>query len=322
MIDQQELEARYARVVGAEAAFFVYAERVDDAFGRLGAVSPGSRLVDMVGGPGLRVADVRAVAREVHAACGSLWVDITVPSQFGCCAFELGADVQGEALDRVAAGGLERKAVALAVRDADLIAHVGASPSHALSQGDLETIACGLDTFPSRMQRHCDHARALAEYLSCCERLAAAWYPGLASHPDHELATRLDTFPSRMQRHCDHARALAEYLSCCERLAAAWYPGLASHPDHELATRVLLHGFGPAVDFELPAVPGRAAGDFIDRCRLNGRACKAGGRRTRLHARDGWEGSAVRIFAGLDDPLEIADDLDQAMRWFCSPPQP
>lgn len=275
MIDQQELEARYARVVGAEAAFFVYAERVDDAFGRLGAVSPGSRLVDMVGGPGLRVADVRAVAREVHAACGSLWVDITVPSQFGCRALELGADVQGEALDRVAAGGLERKAVALAVRDADLIAHVGASPSHALSQGDLEAIVCGLDTFPSRMQRHCDHARALAEYLSCCERLAAVWYPGLATHPDHELATR-----------------------------------------------VLLHGFGPAVDFELPAVPGRAAGDFIDRCRLNGRACKAGGRRTRLHARDGREGSAVRIFAGLDDPLEIADDLDQAMRWFCSPPQP
>lgn len=275
MIDQQELEARYARAVGAEAAFFVYAERVDDAFGRLGALSPGSRLVDMVGGPGLRVADVRAVAREVHVACGSLWVDITVPSQFGCRAFELGADVQCEALDRVAAGGLERKAVALAVRDADLIAHVGASPSHALSQGDLEAIACGLDTFPSRMQRHCDHARAIAEYLSCCERLAAVWYPGLASHPDHELATR-----------------------------------------------VLLHGFGPAVDFELPAVPGRAAGDFIDRCRLNGRACKAGGRRTRLHARDGREGSAVRIFAGLDDPLEIADDLDQAMRWFCSPPQP
>lgn len=275
MIDQQELEARYARVVGAEAAFFVYAERVDDAFGRLGAMSPGSRLIDMVGGPGLRVADARAVAREVHAARGSLWVDITVPSQFGCRAFELGADVQGEALDRVAAGGLERKAVALAVRDADLIAHVGGSPSHVLSQGDLEAIACGLDTFPSRMQRHCDHARALAEYLSCCERLAAVWYPGLATHPDHELATR-----------------------------------------------VLLHGFGPAVDFELPAVPGRAAGDFIDRCRLNGRSCKAGGRRTRLHARDGWEGSAVRIFAGLDDPLEIADDLDQAMRWFCSPPQP
>lgn len=274
MIDQQELEARYARVVGAEAAFFVYAERVDDAFGRLVAMSPGSRLIDMVGGPGLRVADARAVAREVHAARGSLWVDITVPSQFGCRAFELGADVQGEALDRAAAGGLERKAVALAVRDADLIAHVGGSPSHVLSQGDLEAIACGLDTFPFRMQRHCDHARALAEYLSCCERLAAVWYPGLATHPDHDLATR-----------------------------------------------VLLHGFGPAVDFELPTVPGRAAGDFIDRCRLNGRACKAGGRRTRLHARDGREGSAVRIFAGLDDPLEIADDLDRAMRWFSSPPQ-
>ncbi len=321
MIDQQELEARYARVVGAEAAFFVYAERVDDAFGRLVAMSPGSRLIDMVGGPGLRVADARAVAREVHAARGSLWVDITVPSQFGCRAFELGADVQGEALDRVAAGGLERKAVALAVRDADLIAHVGGSPSHVLSQGDLEAIACGLDTFPSAggLER-----KAVALAVRDADLIAH-----VGGSPSHVLsqgdleaiACGLDTFPSRMQRHCDHARALAEYLSCCERLAAVWYPGLATHPDHDLATRVLLHGFGPAVDFELPTVPGRAAGDFIDRCRLNGRACKAGGRRTRLHARDGREGSAVRIFAGLDDPLEIADDLDRAMRWFSSPPQ-
>lgn len=275
MSRQRELEARYARAVGAELAVFVYADRVDSAAARPGAMAVGDQLIDMIGGAGLRVADARAASRKAHALGGRLWADVTVPSFFGCHALDLGVDVQCEALDRVAAGGLARKVVALAVRDADLIAHVGASPSHALSQGDLEAIACGLDTFPSRMQRHCDHARAIVEYLSCCERLAAVWYPGLASHPDHELATR-----------------------------------------------VLLHGFGPAVDFELPAVPGRAAGDFIDRCRLNGRACKAGGRRTRLHARDGREGSAVRIFAGLDDPLEIADDLDQAMRWFCSPPQP
>lgn len=275
MTTQRELEDRYARAVAATSAVFVYADHVDDALARSGAMGPRDRLVDMIGGAGLRVADARTAASEVHAAGGRLWTDVTVPSFFGCHVFDLGVDVQCEALDRIAAGGLERKVVALSMRDADLIAHVGASPSHALSQGDLEAIACGLDTFPSRMQRHCDHARAIAEYLSCCECLAAVWYPGLASHPDHELATR-----------------------------------------------VLLHGFGPAVDFELPAVPGRAAGDFIDRCRLNGRACKAGGRRTRLHARDGREGSAVRIFAGLDDPLEIADDLDQAMRWFCSPPQP
>lgn len=275
MSRQRELEARYARAVGAELAVFVYADRVDSAAARPGAMAVGDQLIDMIGGAGLRVADARAASRKAHTLGGRLWADVTVPSFFGCHALDLGVDVQCEALDRVAAGGLARKVVALAVRDADLIAHVGASPSHALSQGDLEAIACVLDTFPSRMQRHCDHARAIAEYLSCCERLAAVWYPGLASHPDHELATR-----------------------------------------------VLLHGFGPAVDFELPAVPGRAAGDFIDRCRLNGRACKAGGRRTRLHARDGREGSAVRIFAGLDDPLEIADDLDQAMRWFCSPPQP
>lgn len=136
------------------------------------------------------------------------------------------------------------------------------------------------------------------------------------------IAHGLDSVSTRMQRHFDHARALAEYLACCDGLVRVDYPGLATHPDRSLAERVLRHGFGPAVDFELPGDWGATAGDFIGRCRLSGRDCHAGGPRTRLHARDGWQGSAVRIFAGLDDPLAIADDLDQAMRWFRNPPQP
>lgn len=272
MMVQQELETRYAQLVCAVNAVFVYGDRVDEALACLGAMEEEDRLVDMVGGAGLRVADVRAESREVHARGGLLWADITVPSHFGCHAFELGADVQCEALDRVAAGLLERKVVAFSARGACAIDRVKGLPSCTLSQGDLEAIACGLDTVPERMQRHFDHARALAEYLSCCDWLV-----------------RVD------------------------------YPGLAAHPDRSLAERVLRHGFGPAVDFELPEGWGVAAGDFIGRCRLNGRDCRAGGSRTRLHARDGWRGSAVRIFAGLDDPLAIADDLDRAMRRFRSP---
>lgn len=272
---QQELETRYAQLVCAEIAVFVYGDRVDEALARLGIVADEDRLADMVGGTGLRVADVRAESREVHAHGGLMWVDITVPSHFGCHAFELGADVQCEALDRVAGGLLDRKVVALSARSARAVARVGDQPSCALAQADLEVIAHGLDSVSTRMQRHFDHARALAEYLACCDGLV-----------------RVD------------------------------YPGLATHPDRSLAERVLRHGFGPAVDFELPGDWGATAGDFIERCRLNGRGCHAGGPRTRLHARDGWQGSAVRIFAGLDDPLTIADDLDQAMRWFRNPAQP
>lgn len=269
MTTQRELEARYARAVDATSAVFIYADHVDDVLARPGILGPEERLVDMIGGVGLRVADARAAAREAHAAGARLWADVTVPSFFGCHAFDLGVDVQCEALDRIAAGGLARKVVALSAR------------------GDVPLASDRIDFYD----------------------LAA-------------ISDGLKTAPARMQRHFDHARALAEYLACCDGLVRVDYPGLATHPDRSLAERVLRHGFGPAVDFELPGDWGATAGDFIGRCRLSGRDCHAGGPRTRLHARDGWQGSAVRIFAGLDDPLAIADDLDQAMRWFRNPPQP
>lgn len=274
MVEQQELEARYARCASAKTAVFVYADHVTDACARSGLMAEGDVLLDMVGGRGLRVADVRARASEARGTAGRLLVDITVPSHFGCHAFELGADVQLEALDRVAAGMLRRKVVAISSRTDLTVA------GDALDSDDLAAIAQGLDSLHERMQRHFDHARALAEYLSCCDSLISGG-----------------------------------------RVAVS-YPGLTSHPDHDLATRVLVHGFGPAVDFELPDAWGVAAGEFIRCCRLNGRSQPAGGFNTRLHARDGSDGRAVRIFAGLDNPLEIADDLDQAMRWFRNPPAP
>lgn len=57
---QQELETRYAQLVCAEIAVFVYGDRVDEALARLGVMADEDRLTDMVGGTGLRVADVRA----------------------------------------------------------------------------------------------------------------------------------------------------------------------------------------------------------------------------------------------------------------------
>lgn len=260
-MDQQELEARYAQCASAKNAVFVYAGHVTDACARPGVMAGADVLLDMVGGQGLRVADVRAASNGVHGAGGRLLVDITVPSHFGCSALELGADVQLEALDRVAAGKLACKVVAFASR--------GVLPfeSDTLLETDLTVIAEGLDSLSVRMQRHFDCARALAEYLACCEG----------------------------------------------PLSAA-YPGLADHPDHDLATRVLRHGFGPAVEFELPESWGISAGEFIERCRLNERSCAAGGSFTRLHARDGAHGRAVRMFAGMDDPLAIAADLDCAFR--------
>ena len=116
----------------------------------------------------------------------------------------------------------------------------------------------------------------------------------------------------RMQRHTDHARVIAEYLAAHPLVPQTCYPGLKSHPDHDVAARTLMHGFGPAVDFEL--AERMSAGTFIKRCSASHRDHPAGGRATRLSPLCGDESHYIRLFAGLDDPIDIVDSLEQAMR--------
>jgi methionine-gamma-lyase len=55
---------------------------------------------------------------------------------------------------------------------------------------DTWLTAIGLKTFELRMQRHCENALAVAQFLERHPAVAHVYYPGLASHPQHELAKR------------------------------------------------------------------------------------------------------------------------------------
>ncbi|MDH5736110.1 MAG: PLP-dependent transferase, partial [Gammaproteobacteria bacterium] len=48
----------------------------------------------------------------------------------------------------------------------------------------------GLETLQIRMKAHCDNALALAQWLEQQDQVARVYYPGLESHPQHELAKR------------------------------------------------------------------------------------------------------------------------------------
>jgi O-acetylhomoserine (thiol)-lyase len=52
-------------------------------------------------------------------------------------------------------------------------------------------IAVGAETLALRMERTCANARALAEMLAADDRVAAVYYPGLESHPQHHIASAL-----------------------------------------------------------------------------------------------------------------------------------
>lgn len=234
--------------------------------------------VNSIGGFGLRVPDLRALGRAAREAHALLVVDNTVAGVFGCDPLRLGAVLSLEALDRVCAGDAPHKLVAVSVAHSQLKRHrvdAAAECVHALFAG------CGASAL--------DLSTEEADVLEC----------GLSS---------LD---ARMQALFDRARALAEYLAANEVVRNVCYPGLSSHPDHAVATGILEHGFGPAVEFDLIE---RSAGDLFDALPGEFRTSPAGGATTRLSAPRGKQGSTIRLFAGTDDPLQVAATLDNALR--------
>lgn len=326
----QQLEESWAARAGARAARLVSASHVPAALSLLGIVRPSDRLVafaddfadafargfdgcdvamvgepsvaafagasegfdasfevegphlwwfvNSIGGFGLCVPDLRTLGRAAREAHALLVVDNTVACVFGCDPLRLGAALSLEALDRVCAGKAPRRLVAASVARSQLKRHrvdAAAECAHALFAG------CG------------------ASALDLSTEEADVLERGLSS---------LDT---RMQAHFDRARALAEYLAANEMVRNVRYPGLTSHPDHAIATGILEHGFGPAVEFDLID---RTAGELFDALPGEFRTSPAGGATTRLSAPRGKQGSAIRLFAGTDDPLQVAATLDNAFR--------
>ena len=159
--------------------------------------------VNSLGGFGLRAPDLRALGQAARACGALLVVDNTVASVFGCDSLRLGAVLSLEALDRVCAGEGPRKLVAVSVARSQLKRHrVDAAaecvhalvdgcelPSLALDDDEADVLERGIDSLDARMQAHLDRARALAEYLAANEMVRNVRYPGLASHPDHAVAT-------------------------------------------------------------------------------------------------------------------------------------
>ena len=186
--------------------------------------------VNSLGGFGLRVPDLRALGQAARACGALLVVDNTVASVFGCDSLRLGAVLSLEALDRVCAGEGPRKLVAVSVARSQLKRHrVDAAaecvhalvdgrelPSLALDDDEADVLERGIDSLDARMQAHVDRARALAEYLAANEMVRNVRYPGLASHPDHAVATGI----------LEHGFGPAVEFDLIERTAGALFDAL------------------------------------------------------------------------------------------------
>jgi cystathionine gamma-lyase len=165
----------------------------------IAALQPDTRMVwvETPTNPLLRLADLRAIA-EICRERGILSVaDNTFASPWVQRPLELGFDVvvhsttkylngHSDVIGGVAIVGREARHEPLRERLGFLQNSVGAIAGPFDSFLTLR----GVKTLALRMERHCSSALALAQWLESQPQVARVHYPGLASHPQHELARR------------------------------------------------------------------------------------------------------------------------------------
>jgi cystathionine beta-lyase/cystathionine gamma-synthase len=159
------------------------------------ALRPETRLVwlETPTNPMLRLADIEAVSSVTCARRLRLVVDNTFASPMLQRPLELGADVVLHSTTKYVNGHSDVVGGALLTSDDELAARlkflqnaIGAVPSPM----DCYLVLRGIKTLPLRMQRHVETASELAQRLESEPGVLRVHYPGLASHPQHELARR------------------------------------------------------------------------------------------------------------------------------------
>lgn len=159
------------------------------------ALRPKTRMiyVETPANPILRITDIPALAGIAHEAGALLAVDSTWAGPVLQKPLALGADFVLHSLtkylnghgDTLGGAVLGSKGHMVRIRK-EMLVHLGG----ALSPFNAWLVARGLVTLPERMQRHCHNALEVARFLEDHPKVSRVFYPGLESHPHHELAAR------------------------------------------------------------------------------------------------------------------------------------
>ena len=205
------------------------------------AIRPNTRLVwlETPSNPMLKVFDIAAIAAVAAARGVPLAVDNTFATPMLQRPLALGATLAVHSTTKylnghsdVVGGAVLTSDAAVAERLRFLQKSVGGVPS----PFDCYLVLRGLKTLAVRMKRHVETARVVADYLTRHPRVARVHYPGLASHPGHDVAARQMSAPGGMisfelngtlENAVAFLRAL-RIFACAESLGGV--ESLAEHP--------------------------------------------------------------------------------------------
>jgi len=160
------------------------------------AITPRTRLIwaETPTNPMLRLADLEALARLAKRRGIIAAADNTFASPYVQRPLELGFDVVMHSTTKYLGGHSDVVGGALVVgRNAELaerLTFLQNAVGAVASPFDSFLTLRGVKTLALRMQRHCENALAIATWLEGRRDVRQVIYPGLANHPQHELATR------------------------------------------------------------------------------------------------------------------------------------
>lgn len=151
--------------------------------------------------------------------------------------------------------------------------------------------------------------------------------PSLSPFNAWILLKGLETLELRVARHCINASEIANYLSARKDISRVLYPGLESHPQHQLAKQQM-SDFGTVVCLDLNGSKEQAF-RFMNSLRLIDISNNLGDAKsivthpaTTTHQRIseeernhlGISAGFVRISVGLEDPEDLKEDIEQALK--------
>jgi cystathionine beta-lyase/cystathionine gamma-synthase len=272
----------FERVLRRHRLSFTYVDTGDlDATAR--AFTPATRLlfVETPSNPIMRLTDLAGAADLAHRHHARLVVDNTFASPCLQRPIEFGADLVVHSTTKYLNGHSDSVGGAVvATRDDDIewLKFVQNAAGAILGPFDSWLVLRGTKTLPLRMARHSATGLALARFLEHHPRVRRVYYPGLPSHPQHDLAARqMRGFGGMLAFDAGSLDAARRILNGVRLLALAESLGgvetLISHP------ATMTHASVPAAQREA------------------------------LGITDGL----VRISAGLEDVNDLEDDLKQAL---------
>ncbi|MDT8368291.1 MAG: cystathionine gamma-synthase [Longimicrobiales bacterium] len=272
----------FSRVLEKLGVSFSYVDTRDpDAVAD--ALTPTTRLVhvETPTNPMMRLCDIRSIAEIAHGAGALLMVDNTFASPANQQPLALGADVVAHSATKYLNGHSDVIGGALITRDEALheeLAFVRKSSGAVPGPMDAWLTLRGIKTLDLRMERHNRSAQRIAEWLEAHPKVDRVIYPGLPSHPQHELARRQMSGFSGM---------VSVDVGTLERAAA-----LVGN------TRLFQLAESLGGVESLISVPARMT-----------HASVPAERRERMGVTDGL----VRLSVGIEDPDDLIADLEEAL---------